>query len=467
MVSRACLVGQLAVLLGAGYPRPALGQWQSLAGGVHEAQVRSFCELPNVGVLLIGGGFAWLNEDSLRVNNIAAWDGNAWSTEHTGGGNGSTLPSGDSDPVTSLVNWRDTLYASYFGVPWHDDPDIAFGTYLVNDTWHALPARPNGPVLFAAVNGRLFMGGSNTTLLDSIPFPGLCEVVGGQFLPLPGIPFEPFGNIWAYEHWHDQYYFGGQINTQPLGSRNIVSFDGVDQWSPLAEGIGGNHIRSIRGYGDSLYVGGYFLPGTNVQSKHLQIWDEAGWHPFFPQVEFISQVFDMKVYEGALYICGNFRFDPDGPVYAILRFDGHELCAIGGPCPSGDNDGIAFFQNELYMSVGYGFPGLEYQYVARLPLDGLVPDECVEVVTSVREPTDEAAISIYPNPATDQLTISGLNMAQGGVMNVLDVLGKTVRKAERINAPSMVLGVADLPSGCYQLRMSTGSGTVVKRFTKR
>ncbi len=461
--TKACI----GVLIVAGWPGILHGQWQSLGGGVTN-EVRSFCELPGEDLLLIGGAFPWLNADSVRVNNIAAWDGSAWSTEHTGGGNGSNWTYGNTDPVTSLVNWHDTLYVSYFGVPWHDDPDIAFGTYLVNDTWHALPARPNGPVLFAAVNGRLFMGGSNTTLLDSVPFPGLCEVVSGHFSPLQGIPFQPYANIWAYEHWHGAYYFGGQINSLPLGSPNIVSFDGVDQWLPLAQGIGGNHIRSIRGYGDSLYVGGYFMPGANVQSKHIQIWDGAVWHPFFPQVEFISQVFDMEVYEGALWICGNFRFSPDGPVYAILRYDGHHLCAIGGPCPSGDNNGIAFFQNELYMAVGYSFPDIEFERVARLPLEGLLPDECVEVVTGLgeRNPAHEHLI-LSPNPAEDFITFrSGGSSASSNVI-VRDELGRQVTVTVSTQEGMARVDIQELAPGCYSVEVLNDAEKSIGKFIKR
>jgi hypothetical protein len=236
----------------------------------------------------------------------------------------------------------------------------------------------------------------------------------------------------------------------------------------LAQGIGGNFVRSIKGFGDSLYVGGYFLPGTNVQSTHIQIWDGAAWHPFFPdEVIYSGQVFQMEVYEDALWILGTFQFISGGPTYAVLRYDGHQLCAIGGPeYDTGSGGAMAFFQGYLYKSMGAEYPGLELERIARLPLDGLVPDECHEVVTSVPEPNGQAGISLYPNPATDQLTITGLSDFAGCTIEVLDVLGQQVIAPERIGSPSMLLDVSSLPSGAYQLKVSGPSGRVLKRFVK-
>lgn len=309
--------------------------------------------------------------------------------------------------------------------------------------------------------------GGNCNDLDSLPFPGVCEIVAGEPVPLSNNPMDA-ADVWAFEHWHGQYYFGGQINPFQ-GSRNIVAFDGVGQWSPMAQGVGGNHVNCITGYGDSLFVGGYFLPGPNVQSPHIQLWDGSTWHPFFAnELVYSGQVFHMEVYEGALWILGTFQFLSGGPTYAILRYDGHELCAIGGPeYDTGSGSAMAFFQGYLYKGMGAEYPGLEFEHIARLPLEGLVPDECHEVATGVRERNGEGHISLYPNPAADELTITGLNVADGTILDVLDVLGRSVMKSERITSPSKVLDLAGLPAGCYQLQLSAGLGAVVKRFVKR
>lgn len=366
-----------------------------------------------------------------------------------------------------MVSWNDTLYCGFLDLDWHGDPDIDWGAYLTDDTlWHTVPGHPDGPLLFASVNGHLFMGG-NANELNSLPFPGICEVIGGQPVPLVNNPMDG-ADIWAFEYWHGSYYFGGQISSLALGSRNVVAFDGVTQWTPLGEGIGGNYVNCITAFGDSLYVGGYFLPGSNVQSKHIQIWDGETWRPFFPQVEFIDRIKQMEVHEGALWILGTFQFSEDGPTYAILRYDGHQLCAIGGPeYNAGSGSRMAFFQGSLYKGMGTAHPGLEFEHVARLPLEGLVPDECVEVATGLGDPNQDVCFALHPNPVVDQLTITALNAGQDGTVEVHDVLGRSVLPPARITAPSMLIDLAQWPPGCYQLKMSTAMGARVKRFIKR
>jgi hypothetical protein len=447
---------------------PVRGQWQSLNGGVSH-EIRSFCTLAEEEVLLVGGNFPWLLQDSVRVNNMAAWDGFAWSTDHCGGGNGSTYGNGTQNPVLSMVDWNDTLYCGFLDFDWQGDTAIDWGAYLTEDTlWHAIPGEPNGPLMFAPVNGRLFMGG-NATAMGSMPFPGLCEVIGGQPVPLPGIPFDPAANIWAFEYWQGNYYFGGQISTLDVGSRNIVGYNGVDGWFPLAQGIGGNHIRSIRGYGDSLYVGGFFTPGNNVQSTHIQIWDGQAWHPFFPDlVVYSGQVFEMEVYEDALWILGTFQFISGGPTYAVLKFDGQQLCAIGGPeYNAGSGNTMAFFQGHLYKGMGTSHPGLENQKIGRLPLEGLVPDECYDVVTAVAEPQGHSPITLFPNPVDGTLSVTGLGDGRGGMIEVFDVFGKPIHVQRPITSPSTQVDLTGVLPGCYQLRVSSPTHKVVRRFMKR
>ena len=204
-------------------------------------------------------------------------------------------------------------------------------------------------------------------------------------------------------------------------------------------------------------------------SDLIQIWDGAAWHPFFPeQVEFVSQVFDMKVYDDALWICGNFQFTGDQTIYGILRFDGQQLCAIGGPINPTDNNAIAFFQNNLYMAVGYDFPGLEYEWIGRLPLEGLVPDECIDVTTGIAAHAGSVhPISVFPDPASDHVTITGWPNGREGIIDVLDLSGRKVIRSSRVNTPSFVIDIVALPVGCYSLRITSAADVVSQRFVKQ
>ena len=73
---------------------------------------------------------------------------------------------------------------------------------------------------------------------------------------------------------------------------------------------------------------------------------------------------------------------------------------------------------------------------------------------------DESSISIYPDPATDRLYISGL--PESATHTISDMTGRIC------STPSSgrEVDVSTLPSGVYLLRIQDGSGFVVKKFVK-
>jgi len=264
-------------------------------------------------------------------------------------------------------------------------------------------------------------------------------------------------------YWHGQYYFGGVF--QVLGCRKIVAFDGVDQWTPLGGGVGGNFIETVCGYGDSLYVGGFFQPGQDVQSPFIQLWDGESWKPFFSQVRFISTVRDMQVHEGALYISGIYHWLGDTTRYGLLRYDGRQLCSIGGNMPSGDNNKMAFFQNNLYLGTGPLFTPLPNEHVAYLPLAGLVPDTCVVITpTGMAEHGRLPSLALYPNPASDLLTVRVPDeLGVGGTIELLDGLGRIVLRMPHIRQGEAHIPLDGVADGAYNVVFRHGVRTLYGR----
>ncbi|QKG52850.1 T9SS type A sorting domain-containing protein [Hymenobacter sp. BRD67] len=79
-------------------------------------------------------------------------------------------------------------------------------------------------------------------------------------------------------------------------------------------------------------------------------------------------------------------------------------------------------------------------------------------------PQQLAGIEVYPNPATDQLTITRLATPGGPLTAVLlDALGREVRRRE-LSAPQVALSVADLPRGVYVLRLTAAEGVFSQRI---
>ncbi|MCB0769319.1 MAG: hypothetical protein KDC00_02810 [Flavobacteriales bacterium] len=271
------------------------GQWESLDGGTSNI-VRSFRIDPASDRVLVGGNFPFVQGGALRANNMAWWDGAAWSVEGLANGNGDQSEFGVPHPVLSLAMRPDTIFAGHLSAWWHNDSTMGFATMLVDGMWQPC-GRPNGIFYFLEEEGRMFSGGVHDSLYGAYA-PGIHEWRNGAFVDIPGMPFSSRVQVNAVEYWHDQFYFGGLF--EGIGSPRIIAFDGVDQWSPVGDGVGGYYISTICGYGDSLYVGGFLQPGPNVQSTHVQLWDGNEWRPIFPQVEFLGAVRDIQVHEGVL-----------------------------------------------------------------------------------------------------------------------------------------------------------------------
>lgn len=365
-------------------------------------------------------------------------------------------------PVLSLALFHDTLFVGTGYSMWHYDPAMGLGAYLVNDQWYPFGSPENWFFVMKA-NGRLFGGGRADTLYGTY-MPGPKEWINGAWRALPNTPFGTSGTIYDVAYWKGDYYFSGSIAA--AGARGVIRFDGVDQWSVLGEGVGGSWVSQVVGYGDSLYAGGYFLPGPNVQSRHLQLWDGQAWRPFFPQVEFISQVTDLQVYEGMLYIVGIYHFAGDATTYGILRYDGHELCAIGGPMEA-DNSRLAFFQGDLYFGMTTIFPGPLYrQFIVKQPLASIVPDQCVAVSTAgMVDERGVGPLQLFPNPATDELTVTTA-LSGSGRVEVLGLMGQVVLRGS-LRGGTALLDVGTLAEGAYVVRAWGPGGSIFSRFIKQ
>ena len=422
-------------------------------GGI-DWHAKSFTFPPDSSALIVAGSFRYCGQDSLPARGLAAWDGADWSIAGLGGGDG--LPLESLGCLVPTMAWfHDTLFLGPYcgGYQWVEA--WGKGVYLANGQWHGM-GEVDLPLAMLPVNDRLFVGGDASTVNGQY-MPGVREWRMDSLRPLPNAPWTLPASVYGAALWKDRIYFGGVF--QVLGSRKIVSFDGVDQWEGLAGGVGGNFVSTLCGYGDSLYAGGFFLNGTDpdVYSDHVQVWDGTAWHPFFPQVDFEGSVSDIQVHGGALYISGVYHFVGDTTLYGVLRYDGQQLCALGGHMYS-DHGDMAFFQDDLYLILPPQNPQLPYEFIGYLDLDTVEPDTCVQVSTGLPEAGTPVRVSVYPNPAAERVQVA---LSTGGnlrTVEVQDALGQVVHRQAPRAGSAVTLEVAAWPAGCYLVRVEDQHG---------
>ena len=102
----------------------------------------------------------------------------------------------------------------------------------------------------------------------------------------------------------------------------------------------------------------------------------------------------------------------------------------------------------------------------------VVANHTIEVVfeeeqTGINDMNMDAAVALFPNPATSEINIQMAdNRFVGSTMQVYDVYGKLITTSE-IVSQSVRLDVSAWANGVYIVRINSNEGIVTKRFVKR
>lgn len=75
-------------------------------------------------------------------------------------------------------------------------------------------------------------------------------------------------------------------------------------------------------------------------------------------------------------------------------------------------------------------------------------------------------ISIYPNPAQNQVTIDCQEQKIKDV-EVINIIGKVLKRIEIHDDSHFIVGISDLPAGIYLLKFTTDEGVVTKEIIKQ
>ncbi|MEN8157249.1 MAG: T9SS type A sorting domain-containing protein [Bacteroidota bacterium] len=150
-----------------------------------------------------------------------------------------------------------------------------------------------------------------------------------------------------------------------------------------------------------------------------------------------------------------------------------ESLALSGP--SGFLSAMNMSGKSYNIGLCTAYPPSEGRPVMKIPFikSGSVTFEMVvnsdrrivtiDLTTAVDE-SENRHVSVYPNPATDRLIISGVTgRAVARIFNIHGQLQLTTHTEEQTRE----INVSELPAGVYMIRLETEQGSVVKKFLKR
>ncbi|MBL7985337.1 MAG: T9SS type A sorting domain-containing protein, partial [Flavobacteriales bacterium] len=131
--------------------------------------------------------------------------------------------------------------------------------------------------------------------------------------------------------WNGELYACGEFQMANDQVLNFVArFDGTT-WQPLAGGMDGP-VRSVRAYPDGLYAAGWYTYADTVLANGLARWDGTRWHrvfdlPDITPLQGTNAINDMAIYEGTVYIGGQFR--GEGDLQCLAKYDGTAWVPVG------------------------------------------------------------------------------------------------------------------------------------------
>ena len=108
--------------------------------------------------------------------------------------------------------------------------------------------------------------------------------------------------------------------------------------------------------------------------------------------------------------------------------------------------------------------GISYYRLQMVDLNG--ESNYSRTVTATQGRSNTVAMSAYPNPATDRLTVEVAGATEGSTITLKDLSGKTLAQ-QTLVGNSAVFSVANLPAGLYFAVYTGGNATQVIKITKQ
>ncbi|MEO1434487.1 MAG: T9SS type A sorting domain-containing protein [Bacteroidota bacterium] len=333
-------------------PPPPSGSFDGFGMGI-DGQGWSIAVAPN-GDVYVGGEFTTVDNGTVAANNIAKWDGSAWSA----------LGSGLNGRPTDLVfDSNGKLYAAGFFTM----AGGATARYIAQwdgTTWSPVGGGFNDVVYEIDIdaNDHLWVGGAFTFALPNITVNRIARWDGTAWNPIVdmgipdpssygtsgtifGLDVGPSGNVWVcgqffkaglftgfnrIARWNGttwdnpgngmisgsspiciveapngNVYVGGNFTAEGAQTVNgIMEYDGTT-WNALSTGLNGSPLVIKANSNNEIIVGGGFTTAGSTTVNNLALWDGTTWNSFNNGMGSAVRNMDLDIVED-IYLTGGF-----------------------------------------------------------------------------------------------------------------------------------------------------------------
>lgn len=273
------------------------------------------------GTLYAGGDFNMAG--SAKANHIAKWDGHQWSALGKSGG-------GVQGSVLALtLDQQGALYVGGYFRKAGGKPACGIAKWDGQD-WSGLGSGvPIGGIVFALRfdhAGNLFVGGRFSQIHNK-PTNNIAKWDGHHWSPLGvgvdeivrALSVDADGVIYAAGYFHA----AGELAVQ-----GVAKWDGQN-WSALGSGVGYGVSLATDNTG-KLLVGGQFSSAGGIAADNIAQWNGTDWRSLGDPKGFNGAVDAMVVDSaGNLYVGGDFTVEDRLTVNHIAKWNGHEWLGLG------------------------------------------------------------------------------------------------------------------------------------------
>lgn len=206
-------------------------------------------------------------------------------------------------------------------------------------------------------------------------------------------------------------------------------------------------------------------PATSVEQNPVVIYENPG---LFDVSLIVSNAggSDTTTYEELIEIhppvTAGFTFIVNGNT---VTFTNTSQNAVNFQWDFGDGSPFASEANPVHE---YVFPGVYMvTLVATNPLCGSAITLTVDATSSTKQGSaDESRIGLFPNPATELLTIQFVNFDGHKNIRLFNTNGQLIFEKKEVEDQQLEIGLSAFPSGIYIVEITSGEGIFVGKFLK-
>lgn len=277
----------------------------------------------------------------------------------------------------------------------------------------------------------------------------------------------------AIAKYQGQYILGGNINAD-FPELNEIGVLVNDSLRPMGTGIlGDSWVNDMVVYDGKLFVAGEFYAGWGNPGSGIMTWDGTQWADPIPGVQCTVQAFDLDVFDGKLFFSSYMILPGSTDAYTLAMYTPGQICLFGKNLTAAMK-ALAGVPGGLYVAPNYPELVVEGQALNWLAFYDFSQgfDTCLALPVGIDDLRhDGLGIVLHPNPNDGQFHVRIPDGFTVQAVFVQDALGREVKlKPYSFDQArsGLALEIVDVAQGFYSVRIcSSDTRCLIGRMVVR